>query len=78
MSPKHSAVISMDIPIFSGLQRKAQLEQAKIELEPVTGNNVMKYIDKSNELIAETAKNLKLTNYHELASRAADVYKRQA
>ena len=31
----------------------------------------MKYIDKSNELIAETAKNLKLTNYHELASRAA-------
>ena len=40
-------------------------------IEAVTGNNVMKYIDKSNELIAETAKNLKLTNYHELASRAA-------
>ena len=40
-------------------------------IESVTGNNVMKYIDKSNELIAETAKNLKLTNYHELASRAA-------
>lgn len=40
-------------------------------IEAVTGNNVMKYIDKSNELIAEAAKNLKLTNYHELASRAA-------
>lgn len=40
-------------------------------IEAVTGNNVMKYIDKSNELITETAKNLKLTNYHELASRAA-------
>lgn len=40
-------------------------------IEAVTGNNVMKYIDKNNELIAETAKNLKLTNYHELASRAA-------
>ena len=40
-------------------------------IEAVTGNNVMKYIDNSNELIAETAKNLKLTNNHELASRAA-------
>ena len=40
-------------------------------IEAVTGTNVMKYIDKNNELIAETAKNLKLTNYHELASRAA-------
>ena len=40
-------------------------------IEAVTGNNIMKYIDKNNELIAETAKNLKLTNYHELASRAA-------
>lgn len=38
MSPKHSAVISMDIPIFSGLQRKAQLEQAKIELEHTSLN----------------------------------------
>ncbi|EHP45475.1 TolC family protein [Odoribacter laneus] len=38
MSPKHSAVISMDIPIFSGLQRKAQLEQAKIELEQTSLN----------------------------------------
>lgn len=33
MSPKHSAGLTMDIPIFSGLQRKALLEQAKIELE---------------------------------------------
>ncbi len=40
-------------------------------IEAVTGTNVMKYIDKNNELIAETVKNLKLTNYHELASRAA-------
>ena len=38
MSPKHSAVISMDIPIFSGLQRKSQLEQAKIELEQTSLN----------------------------------------
>lgn len=38
MSPKHSAVISMDIPIFSGLQRMAQLEQAKIELEQTSLN----------------------------------------
>lgn len=38
MSPKHSAVLSMDIPIFSGLQRKAQLEQAKIELEQTSLN----------------------------------------
>lgn len=38
MSPKHSAMLSMDIPIFSGLQRKAQLEQAKIELEQTSLN----------------------------------------
>lgn len=38
MSPKHSAILSMDIPIFSGLQRKAQLEQAKIELEQTSLN----------------------------------------
>lgn len=38
MSPKHSAMLTMNIPIFSGLQRKAQLEQAKIELEQTTIN----------------------------------------
>lgn len=38
MSPKHSAVLTMDIPIFSGFQRKAQLEQAKIELEKTSLN----------------------------------------
>lgn len=32
-SPKHSATITMNIPIFSGLQRKAQLDQEKITLE---------------------------------------------
>lgn len=38
MSPKHSAGITMDIPIFSGLQRKSQLEQAKITLEQTNTN----------------------------------------
>ncbi len=38
MSPKHSAMLTMDIPIFSGFQRKAQLEQAKIELEQTSLN----------------------------------------
>lgn len=37
-SPKHSAGFTMDIPIFSGLQRKAQLEQAKITLEQTAIN----------------------------------------
>lgn len=38
MSPKHSAMLTMDIPLFSGFQRKAQLEQAKIELEQTSLN----------------------------------------
>ena len=38
MSPKHSASLTMNIPIFSGLQRKSQLEQAKIELEQTSLN----------------------------------------
>lgn len=38
MSPKHSAGITMNIPIFSGLQRKAQLDQEKITLEQTTLN----------------------------------------
>ncbi|MCC8173265.1 MAG: TolC family protein [Odoribacter sp.] len=33
LSSNHGADITMSIPIFSGLARKAQLEQAKIELE---------------------------------------------
>ena len=33
MSPKHSAAITMSIPVFSGLKRKAQLDQEKIKLE---------------------------------------------
>ena len=37
-SPKHSATITMSIPIFSGLQRKAQLDQKKITLEQTTLN----------------------------------------
>ena len=35
-SPKHSATITMNIPVFSGLQRKAQLDQEKISLEQTT------------------------------------------
>ena len=38
MSPKHSAAITMNIPVFSGLQRKAQLDQEKITLEQTTLN----------------------------------------
>ncbi len=38
MSPKHSASLTMNIPIFSGLQRKSLLEQAKIELEQTSLN----------------------------------------
>lgn len=38
MSPKHSAGLTMNIPLFSGFQRKSQLEQAKIELEQTTLN----------------------------------------
>ncbi len=37
-SPKHSATVTMSIPIFSGLQRKAQLDQEKITLEQTTLN----------------------------------------
>ncbi len=37
-SPQHTAGISMAIPIFSGLQRKSLLEQAKIELEQTSIN----------------------------------------
>lgn len=37
-SPKHSASITMQIPVFSGLQRKAQLDQEKIILEQTTLN----------------------------------------
>lgn len=37
-SPKHSASITMQIPVFSGLQRKAQLDQEKITLEQTTLN----------------------------------------
>lgn len=37
-SPKHSASITMSIPVFSGLQRKAQLDQEKITLEQTTLN----------------------------------------
>lgn len=33
MSPKNTAGITMSIPLFSGLQRKAQLDQEKITLE---------------------------------------------
>lgn len=33
MSPKHSASITMSIPVFSGLKRKSQLDQEKIKLE---------------------------------------------
>lgn len=38
LSPKHSAGITMDIPIFSGLQRKSKLEQSKITLEQTNIN----------------------------------------
>lgn len=37
-SPKHSATITMNIPLFSGLQRKARLDQEKITLEQTTLN----------------------------------------
>lgn len=37
-SPKHSATITMSIPVFSGLQRKAQLDQEKITLEQTSLN----------------------------------------
>jgi outer membrane protein TolC len=33
MSPNHAAGVSLSIPIFSGLQRKAKVEQARITLE---------------------------------------------
>lgn len=36
MSPKNTAGITMSIPLFSGLQRKAQLDQEKITLEQTT------------------------------------------
>lgn len=38
MSPKNTAGITMSIPLFSGLQRKAQLDQEKITLEQTTLN----------------------------------------
>lgn len=42
-------------------------------IEAVTGFNVMNYIDSGNKLIAEAAANMKLTNTHELASKAASL-----
>lgn len=33
MSPKHTAGLTMNIPIFSGLQRDSKVKQAKITLE---------------------------------------------
>lgn len=38
MSLKHSATFTLNVPIFSGLQRKAQLDQEKIILEQTTLN----------------------------------------
>lgn len=38
MSMPHTGGVTMSIPVFSGLQRKAQLEQAKIELEQTSIN----------------------------------------
>lgn len=38
MNMPHSAGVTMSIPIFSGLQRKAQLDQEKITLEQTTLN----------------------------------------
>lgn len=42
-------------------------------IEAVTGLNVMKYIQDSDNLIALTASNMKLANIHELASKAASM-----
>lgn len=41
MSPKHAAGVVMSIPIFSGFQRKAKLEQTKIELEQTSLNRAL-------------------------------------
>ena len=38
MSLKHSATFTLNVPIFSGLQRKAQLDQEKITLEQTVLN----------------------------------------
>lgn len=38
MNIPHSAAITMNIPVFSGLQRKSQLDQEKITLEQTTLN----------------------------------------
>lgn len=40
-------------------------------MEAVTGFNVMRYVEENNMLIALAAQNMKLTNTHELASKAA-------
>lgn len=52
--------IASESSVASGVRR----------IEAVTGFNVMKYIDDNNALIAKTAVNMKLTNIHELASKA--------
>ena len=33
MSPKHTAGLTMSIPVFSGMQRDSKVKQAKITLE---------------------------------------------
>ncbi|MDE6451774.1 MAG: TolC family protein, partial [Odoribacter sp.] len=38
MNMPHSAGITLNVPVFSGLQRKAQLDQEKITLEQTTLN----------------------------------------
>lgn len=42
-------------------------------IEGITGYNVLSYIDEKNELISNTAENMKLTNLSELSSKALQI-----
>jgi outer membrane protein TolC len=84
MSPNHSAGLSLSIPIFSGLQRKAKVAQAKITLEQslltkslledqlrLQDNQLRSELDNALENHALQQENI------EVARRVLDSYKRK-
>lgn len=67
MNMPHSASITMSIPVFSGLQRKAQLDQQKITLEQT----------KLNKSLLEDQLNLQEEQYKFALKNALEDYNLQ-
>jgi outer membrane protein TolC len=84
MSPKHAAGVTLSIPLFSGLQRKAKVEQARVTLQQSLVNKSLledQLALQDNQLRFEL-KNA-LENYRlqeeniKVANRVLDSYKRK-